>query len=129
MSDDKEQHFCELNRAMDGACFVCGSNETDSVQNDAINYHARVIELTDEHDKLKEDLFNVKKIASESMRETADLVFENRSLKNELEELQICLKKAIMELDLAKTELIKWERDFMVVVNAFKSLANRIDKQ
>ena len=41
---------------------------------------------TEEQSKLKEDLFNVKKMVCDSLQEIADLVFENRSLKNKQED-------------------------------------------
>lgn len=40
----------------------------------------------EEQNKLKEDLFNVKKMVCDSLQEIADLVFENRSLRNKQED-------------------------------------------
>ena len=57
-----------------------------------------------------------------------DLVLENKKLKLELEEAQNNLKKTITELDLAGIEIFKWERDFKVLVNDFKTFANRVKK-
>ena len=57
-----------------------------------------------------------------------DLVVENKKLKQELEEAQLCLKKAITELDLASVEIFKWERDFMTVVNDFKAVVKQLNK-
>jgi hypothetical protein len=57
-----------------------------------------------------------------------DLVVENKKLKQELEEAQLCLKKAITELDLASVEIFKWERDFMTVVHGFKAVVKQLNK-
>lgn len=50
-------------------------------------------------------------------------------MKQQRDELQNSLKRAITELDLAGIEIFKWERDFTILVNDFKAFANRIKKQ
>jgi len=57
-----------------------------------------------------------------------ELILDNKKLKQELEEAQLCLKKAITELDLASVEIFKWERDFMTVVNDFKAVVKQLKK-
>jgi len=53
---------------------------------------------------------------------------ERDEARTELEEAQLCLKKAITELDLASVEIFKWERDFMIVVNDFKTVVKQLNK-
>lgn len=53
---------------------------------------------------------------------------ERDEAREELEEAQLCLKKAITELDLASVEIFKWERDFMIVVNDFKTVVKQLNK-
>ena len=53
---------------------------------------------------------------------------ERDEARTELEEAQLCLKKAITELDLASVEIFKWERDFMTVVNDFKAVVKQLNK-
>ena len=53
---------------------------------------------------------------------------ERDEARTELEEAQMCLKKAITELDLASVEIFKWERDFMIVVNDFKTVVKQLNK-
>lgn len=57
-----------------------------------------------------------------------ELILDNKKLKQELEEAQMCLKKAITELDLASVEIFKWERDFRIVVNDFKTVVKQLNK-
>ena len=57
-----------------------------------------------------------------------ELILDNKKLKQELDEAQLCLKKAITELDLAGVEIFKWERDFMTVVNDFKAVVKQLKK-
>ena len=57
-----------------------------------------------------------------------ELILDNKKLKQELEEAQLCLKKANTELDLASVEIFKWERDFMIVVNDFKAVVKQLNK-
>jgi hypothetical protein len=53
---------------------------------------------------------------------------ERDEAQEELEEAQMCLKKAITELDLASVEIFKWERDFMTVVHGFKAVVKQLNK-
>ena len=53
---------------------------------------------------------------------------ERDEARTELEEAQLCLKKAITELDLASVEIFKWERDFMTVVHGFKAVVKQLNK-
>ena len=53
---------------------------------------------------------------------------ERDEARTELEEAQLCLKKAITELDLASVEIFKWERDFMTVVQGFKAVVKQLNK-
>ena len=53
---------------------------------------------------------------------------ERDEARTELEEAQLCLKKAITELDLASVEIFKWERDFMTVVHDYKAVVKQLNK-
>ena len=77
---------------------------------------------------MKEVRMTQQDVITELISESNKIKRELR-LERELEETQMRLINAITELDLTRVEIVKWEKDFMDLVNDFKALVKCAYKQ